>query len=114
MYIFAMWLCSQLMRAMVKPSAFADLYHRTAAIHSSLWACPSWSALTKMKSVLRLVAVWSIFCAIVHSAETSTNSTNSTSGTDSDQPLCGSTLDHANGVREYVTLEERLTIGMRD
>jgi hypothetical protein len=64
-----------------------------------------------MKSVLRLVAVWSIFCAIVHSAE---NSTNSTSGTDSDQPLCGSTLDYANGVREYAKLEERLAFGMRD
>jgi hypothetical protein len=36
MYILAMWLCSQLMRAVVQPSAFADLYYRTAAIHSSL------------------------------------------------------------------------------
>jgi hypothetical protein len=57
-------------------------------------------------SVLRLVAVWSVFCAIVHSADDSTNSTNSTSGTESDQPLCGSTLDQANGVREHARVEQ--------
>jgi hypothetical protein len=34
MYILAMWLCSQLVWAAVQPSAFADLYHRTAAILS--------------------------------------------------------------------------------
>jgi hypothetical protein len=42
MYILAMWLYFQLMRAVVQPSVFADLYHRTAAIYSSLRPRLSW------------------------------------------------------------------------
>jgi hypothetical protein len=60
--------------------------------------------LANMRRLLRLVAVWSVLYATVHSAE------NSTSGTDSDQPLCGSTLDQANGVSEHAGVNESVQL----